>query len=413
MQNWKKIGKKIEMFAFGLGLFLVASGVVLMVQLPPVGAQQIPAREAGSIQRVTQSLNQLGSFTSSGSVDLPAEAATLLGTTKISWAKGGTPANTIPMGVWDTAFKIGGMNPAQINPGVDLSGVDLSNFGYLKDLSIGNLVKAIPELLNAPIASLKPINDLVAKGISLGAPIPLMNIGVRGGSTPAVSVGDLLKNPEWSEIPLGAVGDLSQYTAADIPGLINTPLNAFPGALALPATAVPGLAQLPIPEMPGYSLPSGYAIGTFDSIRTGEVADRKVISGSDQEPNAICTDATKCNHIEIKGIGNPLLDGAQIVAGDTQTVRGGRGFLAAINGGREKAGMYPYGSALKEVYVGYDPKTGTIGREWNFRYCQVALFVDLGCTPYFIGGIPIGTLQEGSQMPLLLGSPQIPMQVKP
>jgi hypothetical protein len=477
-KEWKKIIKTAEMLGMGLGLFLVMSGILLMLQSPagarpgtaqryepgraqkkmpsrtpvappvqtqvpgtaqravsgaeeraiPTAAQRCvpgtaqqcppvasPAQTQVPANAVSQSLSEFGSFTTSGSVDLPPEAAATLGTAKISWEKGGTPANTIPMGVWDTAFKIGGMTPAQINPSIDLSTTDLSKFGYLKDLSIGNLIKALPNLENTPIASIKPISDLVAKAIEVGAPLPSIttNGGLFGRSTttPAVTIGDLVKVPGWGEIPMGAVGDLAKYTAVDLPGLTDTPLSNFTGALGLPASAVPGLAQLPIPKMPGYNLPSGYALGTFDSIRTGEVADRKVISGSDREPNAKCTDKN-CNYIEIKGIGNPLLDGAQIVAGDTQSVRGGYGLLGAINGGREKAGMYPYGNALKETYVGYNAKTGTIGREWNFRYCQTAWFVDLGCTPYFIGGIPIGTLKEGSQLPLLLGSPQIPMQVK-
>jgi hypothetical protein len=206
--------------------------------------------------------------------------------------------------------------------------------------------------------------------------------------------------------------NLDEYPASSIPGLIDTPIVNFPGALAKKAIDVPGLAELPLAKMPKFNIPAGYQLAKFDVIRTKEVADRKVISGSKEEPNAPCTDATKCNHIEVQGLMGGAINGAQIVDGDTQRVRGGYGLLGNISGGQEAPGFYPYGDRIKEVYYNFQAQDGTIDRGWYFDFCHSSWFVDFGCTPHFIGPIPTGSLHEGSQVPLLLGNISIPVDAR-
>lgn len=338
-------------------------------------------------------LEQLGNFDSAGNVEIPQAAASEVGIANISWQKGQNPAQALPLGVWNTAFGVGDLTPQQINPQTpDLNGAALSNFSYLKGQNIGSVVKAIPALKNLPIDRVKPIFDAV---------------GILSGRNPPRTVGDLANNPFYAQKLLP--DNLAQYPASSIPGLTDTPIKNFSGIMGLKAIDVPGLAQLPLAQMPKFNLPAGYQLAKFDLIRTKEVADRKVISGSKEEPNAVCTDASKCNHIEVQSLGGGAINGAQIVDGDTQRVKGGYGLLGAISGGKEAPGFYPYGDRIKEVYYNFQATEGTIDRGWYFDYCQSGWFVDFGCTPHFIGPIPLGKLHEGSQIPLLLGNINIPI----
>jgi hypothetical protein len=77
-------------------------------------------------------------------------------------------------------------------------------------------------------------------------------------------------------------------------------------------------------------------------------------------------------------------------------VKGGEGFLAMVNGGKEPTGRHPFGEAFKVAIWDVDETTGTVSTALFFRICQRGGFLvpDLGCTPYFIGPIPFMSYRE-------------------
>ena len=80
--------------------------------------------------------------------------------------------------------------------------------------------------------------------------------------------------------------------------------------------------------------------------------------------------------------------GKRWVSGNSQQVEGGEGALKAINAGKEPTGRMVYGNLFKVVLTGTNESTGTADFGLYFRICNKNAFVDLGCSPYFLGPIP-------------------------
>ena len=395
--------KKLYWLGFGISLSFLLSGLLLVAS--PERVKVWAATPPGNTLS-HETLSSLGKFKKGGSVDLPPEFAEQLGTNKIQWGVGQRPVDAIPAGVWNSAFKVGKLNTAQINPTQDMNAAGLGNYKFLSKMPIGKLVQGMPNLAQMKISDIKPLYDMVAAEIAKGKTPPTLPPSGEEEAQPATTISELVDNPEWADTPLPE--DLSSYAASDIPGLANTPIENFPQAMANPASSFPGLANMPIVNMPGFNVPSGYQVGKFDSIHTKEPVVRKVISGSKEEPNAVCTDKN-CNHIEVQSLAGGILNGAQIVDGDTQKVNGGYGFMRAI-ASKEPAGMQPYGESIQEVYHNFDAQSGNVDRSWYFNICNHG-WIDWGCSAHFIGPIPIGTLHEGSGSVLLLGNISIPVKV--
>lgn len=395
--------KKLYWLGFGISMSLLLSGLLLVAS--PERVKVWAATPPGDVLS-HETLSSLGKFKKAGSVTLPENFAAQFGTNKIQWGVGQRPVDAIPAGVWNSAFKIGELSVAQINPTQDMNAAGLGNYKFLDKMPIDNLVKGLPNLAQMNIADVKPISDLITSKVAGGMLPPALPLtGILGEiSQPITKISELVSLPEWKDIPLP---DLSSYAASALPGLANTPIGNFPQVLANPASAFPGLPNMPIVNMPGFNLPAGYQIGYFDSIRTKEPAVRKVISGSREQPNAIC-ESKNCNHAEVQALIGGVLSGAQIVDGDTQTVNGGYGFLRAL-ASREPAGMQPYGEPIQEVYSNFNAQSGDVDRSWYFNVCNHG-WIDWGCSAHFIGPIPIGSLHEGSKTPLLLGNISIPIQ---
>jgi hypothetical protein len=393
--------KKLYYIGFGIALSLVMSGLLLVAS--PEKVKVWAATPSGDILG-HQTISSLGKFKKGGSATIPGQVAESFGTNIIQWSAGQRPADAIPMGVWNSAFKTGQLSIAQINPTQNMDAAGLANYKFLAKTSISDLATALPSVNTANIADIKPIADFVTQKINAGFSPPSIPSG--DGYIPAVKVSDLATLPEWKDMPLS--NNLAGYSASELPGLANAPLNTFPHAQANPASDFPGLSNMPIANMPGFNVPSGYQIGYFDAIRTKEPTTRKVISGSKEEPNAVC-DNKDCSHIELRSLAGGLLDGAQIVDGDTQSVSGGYGLLKAISG-TEKTGTQPYGEPIQEVYENFNAQSGDVDRSWYFNICRHEWYYDFGCSSHFIGPIPIGSIHEGGKFPLLLGIINIPVQ---
>jgi hypothetical protein len=90
------------------------------------------------------------------------------------------------------------------------------------------------------------------------------------------------------------------------------------------------------------------------------------------------------------------------MSGKFQKVRGGFGILGKLNGGKEPTGRHPFGKSFKHVLWDVKESTGTVTSAMFFRICKRG-WIDLGCSPYFIGPVPFFEYKEMD--PIILGAP--------
>jgi hypothetical protein len=136
------------------------------------------------------------------------------------------------------------------------------------------------------------------------------------------------------------------------------------------------------------------AIGQIDIVfGPAETQRQQTVSGSYTKGFQVPCEQD-CSHIELTGL--PELQGKQWISGQFQSVEGGEGVLAAVNGGQEPTGRHPFGEAFKVVVWDVDESNGTVSTALFFRMCQRGGWFtpDLGCTPYFIGPVPFLTYRE-------------------
>ena len=266
----------------------------------------------------------------------------------------------------------------QQHSAINLNQLRLSDVGLLRWQSLGDVARAIPALAHYPIATVRPIADVLrAYNISF---------------TSENKIADLLQDPARAALPLAAV-DLNRYSLQSMPALETAPLGEFHRWQQSTIAQVPGLSRaLPIAQ-PGTSM----AIARVDIAFGATENDRwRTVSGSFQEGFQVpCL--WRCPHLEL---GDCLLncfqfqfdplEGKQWISGKYQQVRGGEGILAAVNGGKEPTGRHPFGADFKVVIWETDEASGTAERALFFRICLDGL----GCTPYFIGPVPWVPVRE-------------------
>lgn len=154
--------------------------------------------------------------------------------------------------------------------------------------------------------------------------------------------------------------------------------------LGLTILLLTGISQV------GVKAQSGTAIVDIVFGRAEAYATRSVSGGYNVGFSVPCTNGS-CSHVELTG--NPSFRGRQWVSGDVQTVSGGSGCLAGVNGGQEPTGRHPAGSAYKTVLRNLNERTGTV-EVWSYnRTCNIC-----GCTPYYIPGQVMQVLREGQSI---------------
>jgi hypothetical protein len=303
------------------------------------------------------------------------------------WSQGNTPDEFLKLGDFSTSFKLQNFSIDEIASltGIDLKSIVLEEFGTIADQSIEALASAIPELENMTIGSILPINDLLTA--TLGTTF-----------NPDETIGELLtKSPMAGELKLGEI-DLSAYDLESIPGITETPIGNFENWENSFIEEIPGLSEVPFSEFPGGIAGTGTDVGTADLILKNVEGNRtRTISGSDKEGFTVpCKE--NCAHIELNG--SQKLAGRQWISGQFQEVQGGFGVLAQTNGGKEPTGIHPFGEGFKVVLWEVNDIENSVSTMLFFRVCKRGT-PDLGCTPYFIGGVPFMTFDE--TMPMFLG----------
>ncbi|PSB41630.1 hypothetical protein [Chamaesiphon polymorphus] len=313
-------------------------------------------------------VNSMAASPTGMSAAIPPQAQPMFGgLTRVTCRAGQAPSTCLPLGFLNTAFGIGKFTPqtaAKAAGKPALTGAE-------------TLATATPWL--GKIA----VKDALAGNPSLAAVLP-QSAFVSGGSG-----GGKIVNPNLQSTPFGSVVDLKSIQLKRVPSLANTPLNNFAGIQKLTTSQIPNIGNIAFANMPSITIPAGAAAMKMDVVRTQERNVRHmVMSGSEQQPNASCQ--SNCDYIETHPvIGMPYLKGARIISGDSLQVRGGKGLLAWVNGGKEPTGIHF--SGMKFVVRNVNAKQGTATVNLNFRSCFYAFGEH--CTPYFIG-FPLWQLSE-------------------
>ena len=267
-----------------------------------------------------------------------------------------------------------------------MQGIDLSRFGVVKFQTIESLVKAIPDLEEWRIRDIKPIYDLLSQNLSTSF-------------SSYQTINNLLKkSPHLGKLSFESL-DLASYNLDSIPGLSATPIASFEKWQGAYIDEVPGLSDVPFSQFPNPANPVGMQVGIVDvAFATDEQKRDRTISGSNKEGFAVPCDKD-CAHIEVSG--SQAVHGKAWVSGKYQLVKGGRGILGSVNGGREPTGRNLFGDAFKVAVWDVSEVDGKVSQSLFFRVCMRNNFIDLGCTPYFIGPVPFMTYRE--KEPIFLG----------
>ncbi|BAY84453.1 hypothetical protein NIES267_39490 [Calothrix parasitica NIES-267] len=393
-----KLFKKRSIFSCGLSLSLLISGAVLItsqqksISNPPSAQTEVPTINWQNTRlpdwnQIT--FSKMPVITESGSFQAPDEVTSKLGyDPSRSWDVGQKPSAFTMLGDFQDSFKLQEFSLLDISQitGSDIQETDLEEFGVFKFQTIESLVKAIPDLKEWKIRDVKPIYDLLSQNLSTSF-------------SSYQTINNLLKNsPHLGKLSFESL-DLASYSIDSIPGLSATPIASFDKWQGVYIDEVPGLSDVPFSQFPNPANPVGMQVGIVDvAFATDEQKRDRTISGSNKEGFAVPCDKD-CAHIEVSG--SQAVHGKAWVSGKYQLVKGGRGILGSVNGGREPTGRNLFGDAFKVALWDVSEVDGKVSQSLFFRVCMRNNFVDLGCTPYFIGPVPFMTYRE--KEPIFLG----------
>lgn len=291
--------------------------------------------------------------------------------------------------------------------------------------TIGDLVKAIPDLGGLDVGQVKPIADLLGQ---LGS-----------GGDWNEKIGTLVQNEALAKLPIGKYLDLSKYGIDSIPGLLNSPLESFKAWGQSSITGVLGdlgLASVPLASFPIPLLNGAIKVGKVDLVwGATEHGDSKVppelfISGavkdkSDRTTPVPCSAGKPCPYIELTDSINLIkandkvtdsfksLHGKRWVVGGSKgmKVKEGYGPLKKLNGGWGAAGITVFGADFGKIALtSTDESTGRAKFSLYLRACAKIPFVGKSCSPYFIGPIPfplLNTKEKGFVLVASTGKPKV------
>ena len=292
-----------------------------------------------------------------------------------SWQAGEYPADVIKIGDISEGLQPGKFSLADL---IDLDHIRISDIPLLANLSLAELVEAVPFLEDWPIEEIAGLSEGLSAWIS--------------EDTYFSSLSDAFS--QYSDIGGLNTGEvMGEQSVSSIPNVESVPIENFPGYEEQSVSDVPGLGDVALSNFPSYSghivLPSPIPFARQDIAfgpkeYSGNKPTIKPVSGSVKVGfNVPCKGG--CPHIELTGF---TWEGMQWMTKD-HIVPDGEGFLGSVPG-FDKSGAYrlPFGNSFAlKVGKTYE-KTGEA--EWwlGFRYCYRG-FPDLGCTAYFME-VPTG-----------------------
>ncbi|MEM9803952.1 MAG: hypothetical protein AAF959_01640 [Cyanobacteria bacterium P01_D01_bin.56] len=351
-----------------IGLGVCAVVMVLVMASRPFVAQPVALD--------SYTFTALGTIATAGDVYIPEEVVTALGYDPSRRWSSGTPVAEV-MTLGDMAgLGLDQLSLADIAylSGQPLSTLRLNHLPWLSTMTLGDLQVSIPGLVRYPVGQLPVIQAVLA-----AYDMP---------NTATQPLGSLLEDSRVQQLPLEAA-PLQNYTLNALPGVETIPIKAFPKWQQFAISEIPFLSEVPMGAFP--RPPVGIApLSRLDIVLGNAEANiDRTISGSQQQGFSVPCRA-QCAHIEL---GQPYL-GARWIGGQQQ-VRGGYGFLAALNNGLEPTGRHLWGTdAFKVVLTDLEASSGRAQLSLYFRICVHTAWVN-SCSPYFIGPISFMPVYEG------------------
>jgi murein DD-endopeptidase MepM/ murein hydrolase activator NlpD len=262
----------------------------------------------------------------------------------------------------------------------------------------GALKVGLPKLIQQ-FPSLKqiPIGDILTAAQS-GNPKALVTFGAQ------TLLDKFAKdNPALANLPIGTLTNINNLSISAIPNLANTALTSIPGLKNQIIKNVPGLANVPLDSLLGLIKS---AVAKIDFPDAGaQSATRAMTGGGYSFASTPCATGV-CPNFEVNDAKALLfsnqLNGLQFVVGSLdskkgQSVKGGKGPLAAMFGGKESVHIRPWGDGpnVAMAATNVDDVKGTASFAFYIRVCADLPLVGRTCSPYGIGPIPFTTIHEG------------------
>ena len=308
-----------------------------------------------------------------------------------SWDSGTRPADVFKVGDFQSSLNAQSLNLDQIGElsGLNMNELTLSEVPLFQEMSLKDLVDAVPSLEAFTVAEVPGLTDIL-------------------GGNPDTLLGDLVSTDQL--IGNLNVGDyLGDLKISDIPNLSLTELDGFKDWQNFEISDVPGLKDVEWGSLSNAVAVMSGVTGTHD-VTYGPKEHRQTptkfsITGGDQVGFSIqCAQARGCAYIELEGMGK--MHGAQWIAGGRgegqQMVKGGFGPLAVVNGGQEPTGRHPFGDEFKIVLTSTDEAEGTGQFSLYFKICVTTIY-GRTCTPYFLGPVPMPLLDSKEKGMVITG----------
>lgn len=356
--------------------------------------------------------NTMPAFQGGGSIRVPANWQDEFGyDPSRTWSAGSPAASVLRLGDFQGVMNFQDWTIGdymQMGGGLIAENTSLANLGLLNWQTLGDLVNAIPGLENSTVEESPAIADLISFQ-QFGDVDHRNQILSEMGD---IEIGSLVgEDGAFTDAKFSDIS-LDQYSMKDISGLQDAKVGDFKNWEQAYVNQIPGLADTPMNKLTGSLTGALGFIATFD-VPYGDAEHittptTRSITGSNKVGfHYQCAQNSGCAYMELASSMNlgPLSDlglhGAQWIKGGRtpggQMVPGGYGVLSAVNNGEEATGRHPFGEGFKLVLTDIDEPSGSGTFGLYTRYCQ-HFPVDLGCTPYFIGPIPLFTVKEKSMV---------------
>lgn len=254
---------------------------------------------------------------------------------KISWTSGTRPDRLFTIGMFQRSFGFQNLSLNQIDALTGQSHADapLSSFSLGQNLTVSELISALPGFGQLPVSMSPPIQALAQK----------LGIDTVGGSVLIEAISPLITEP------ISYLGsDLANYAISQIPGLRALALQQFPGWADTQIAEVPGLSNVPLINsllLKDYFVPFDIPFGMSPCNLSQECREFNIdntASGNWKNMSIPCVSST-CSHIEVKRLGSDT-NKIRWVSKE-QKVPGGNGFLCT----EEPTGRFPFGKNPKVV----------------------------------------------------------------
>lgn len=396
-------GRRLYYFLTGLGLTLILCGAPVISQTqsslnPSPGLLTTTyATNAGepvwALDPDIITFQQLPAFSGAGCISEPSTD-----TSSRCYEAGQAPIEVLALGdIQDFGSPELTFETIYTAQGMDANQVSLAELGPLvSNQPLGALVEAVPQLSEQQLEDL-PLFQTVLEPV--------------GTFNPNLTLGEVLTQyPQVENLTLDSVPDLANYTIADVPNLDIASFGSFEDWQSVPLEQVGGLEDLTWSQFPNPPVLTNAVVARLDWVlspadgglnnRLEEqgFTEKAVLSGGNESGfNAPCEDL--CEHLELVHPGGSQvasnLNGKKWIS-KAHEVSGGFGILGELFPD-EPTGLHPLGDGFKVVLASIDEQTDTADFELYFRTCKRGI-PDLGCSAYFIGGIPIGSVPVGGLM---------------